>query len=175
MNFGCFKNIDGEGSPYVTISLELTPCGPHLSLNWERKIHHCVFIFTSSKQRHIKNFTSWSLTAKKWIRNFYESSSVTVAPTRTIWSYLRLLVANVWFFYLFCHMTFNKRNTLRWCNRALLRLVRRQAEVKTRRLRFKPSSLLAINAFPAVSVNIYHWRFGPSMNHVSFLKADIWV
>ena len=40
-------------------------------------------------------------------------------------------------------------------NLALIRLVRREAEVKTKRLRLKPSSL-AICAFPAVSLNIYH-------------------
>ena len=38
-----------------------------------------------------------------------------------------------------CHITFNRRSTLRWrwCNRAVLRLVRRETKVKTTRLRFK--------------------------------------
>ena len=40
-------------------------------------------------------------------------------------------------------------------NLALIRLVRREAEVKTKRLRLKPSSL-AIFPFPAVSLDIYH-------------------
>ena len=53
---------------------------------------------------------------------------------------------------------------------ALLRLMRREAEVKTTRLCLKPSSF-AIYAFPAVSLNIYHRRFGPPMNHVSFLET----
>ena len=57
---------------------------------------------------------------------------------------------------------------------ALLRLMRREAEVKTTRLFLKPSSF-AICAFPAVSLNIYHRRFGPPMNHVSFLETDIRV
>ena len=39
-------------------------------------------------------------------------------------------------------------------NLALIRLVQRETEVKTKRLRLKPSSL-AICAFPAVSLNIY--------------------
>ena len=41
------------------------------------------------------------------------------------------------------HNTFNRGRSLRqrWCNLALLRLVRRGAEVKTTRLRFKTSSL----------------------------------
>ena len=57
---------------------------------------------------------------------------------------------------------------------ALLRLMRREAEVKTARLCLRPSSF-AICAFPAVSLNIYHRRFGPPMNHVSFLETDIRV
>ena len=40
-------------------------------------------------------------------------------------------------------------------NLALIRLVRREARVKTTRLRLKPSNL-AICAFPVVSLNIYH-------------------
>ena len=51
---------------------------------------------------------------------------------------------------------------------ARLRLMRREAEVKTTRLRLKPSSF-AIRAFLAVSLNIYHRRFDPPMNHVCFL------
>ena len=39
------------------------------------------------------------ITPKSWIGNVYESSNVTVAPTRTIQWYLRLLCANVWFLY----------------------------------------------------------------------------
>ena len=57
-------------------------------------------------------------------------------------------------------------------NLALLHLVRREAEVKTTRLRLKPSNL-AIYAFPAVSLTIYHRRFSPPMNHVSFLETGI--
>ena len=78
---GCFKNIDGEGRKYDAIktnsrfsklfcvysnllktanvgkfSLKLNPWGLHPNLNRERKIHHRVFISTSSKQRHIKKF-----------------------------------------------------------------------------------------------------------------------
>ena len=40
---------------------------------------------------------------------------------------------------------------------------------------FLKSSSLAICAFPSVSLNIYHRRFGPPMNHVSFLETDISV
>ena len=52
-----------------------------------------------------------------------------------------------------CHITFNRRSTLRWrwCNRALLRLVRREAKVKTMRLRFKsiqPCHLRFSRRFP---------------------------
>ena len=36
---------------------------------------------------------------ESWIGNIYESSNVTVAPTRTIQWYLRLLCAKVWFLY----------------------------------------------------------------------------
>ena len=59
---------------------------------------------------------------------------------------------------------------------ALLRLMQREAEVKTTRLLLKPFSF-AICAFPTVSLNIilYHRRFGPPMNHVSFLETDIRV
>ena len=39
------------------------------------------------------------ITPESWIGNIYESSNVTVAPTRTIQWYLRLLCAKVWFLY----------------------------------------------------------------------------
>ena len=39
------------------------------------------------------------ITPQSWIGNIYESSNVTVAPTRTIQWYLRLLCAKVWFLY----------------------------------------------------------------------------
>ena len=57
---------------------------------------------------------------------------------------------------------------------ALLILMRIDAEVKTTLLRLKPSSF-AICAFPAVSLNLYHRRFGRPMNHVSFLETVIRV
>ena len=76
-----------------------------------------------------------------------------------------------------CHITFNRRSTLRWrwCNRAVLRLVRRETKVKTTRLRFKsiqPCYLRFSRRFPKY---IYYWRFRLPMNHVSFLEADILV
>ena len=39
------------------------------------------------------------ITPESWMGNIYESSNVTVAPTRTIQWYLRLLCANLWFLY----------------------------------------------------------------------------
>ena len=84
----------------------------------------------------------------------YESFSVILAPTPTVWWCLRLLFANEWFFYRYLpHYFWRRRSTLSWCKCALLCLVGRQAEMKTTRLRFIPSSL-AICPFPAVSPNL---------------------
>ena len=66
-----------------------------------------------------------------------------------------------------CRIIFDRRSSLRWCNRALLRLMRRQAEVITTSFRFRQSSL-AICFFTAVFLNI-----SMKMNHVSFLEAEI--
>ena len=53
-------------------------------------------------------------------------------------------------------------------------LCKERPKWKQRVYALNPSSL-AIRDFPAVSLNIYHWRFCPPMNHVSILEADTLV
>ena len=72
-----------------------------------------------------------------------------------------------------CRITFNRRRSLRWrwfnswsCPTSS-NAKRGRSENNTL-LRLKPSSF-AICAFLAVSLNIYHRRFDPPMNHVCFL------
>ena len=76
-----------------------------------------------------------------------------------------------------CHTTFNQRSTLRGCNRVLLRQMRRQAEVKTTRLRFKPLSLASCYLrFSRRFSNYIPLKIRSlPMNHVSLLEADIRV
>ena len=66
-----------------------------------------------------------------------------------------------------CRIIFDQRSSLRSCNRALLRLMRRRAEVITTSFRFRQSGL-AICFFTAVFLNI-----SMKMNHVSSLEAEI--
>ena len=68
-----------------------------------------------------------------------------------------------------CRIIFDRRSSLRWCNRALLRLMRRRAEVITTSFRFRQSRH-AICFFIAVFLNI-----SMKMNHVSFLEAEICI
>ena len=55
-NFCVFSNLL-KRQMNRRISLELNPWGPHPSLNWGWKKYRRVFIFTSSKQRRVKQIS----------------------------------------------------------------------------------------------------------------------
>ena len=113
---------------------------------------------------------------ESWIRNIYESASVTVREQSTGIPDFHMCKCVI-LLPLFATLLLTDEDPyvdVDVINLALIRLVKRETEVKTKRLRLKPSSL-AICAFPAVSLNIYHWKLGRAMNHVSFLETDIRV
>ena len=81
-----------------------------------------------------------------------------------------------------CHITFNRRSTLlwRWWNRGLLRLVRREAELKTTRLRFQsiePCYLGFSSRFPKYIVlkipSTNESRLFPGSRHSDVKKKKI--
>ena len=112
MNLGCFKRIDGEGSPFVTIifnffhvystcskqqmyvnftgveSLRTTPKFELRKKNSSSCVYLHVLQTTSHKKCHVV-----VVHGKEMNPEFL--SGVIVAPTRTIWWYLRLLITNV--------------------------------------------------------------------------------
>ena len=92
------------------------------------------------------------------------------------------ILSPIWRTLLFATLPLPDKSTLRWRNLALLRLLRRQAEVKTTRhalyhpvccYRCAIIIIFFLHYFLALSLNISFLRFGPPINHVASLETGL--